>query len=170
MSERISFGMWGMDKMSSSSMTIGYKGATLLWNNLLWCNKDEMDGFANIDDFLGWIWDRGRCFSIKSAYESLSNDQSLVEDQRQRRHMTNDLSCSICGGAMEDTSHVLCTCFVAAANWSQSVKGDKLDEFLSIPIKDWVFLNLANSKYFSRDLNDWDILFGVVCWSLCNHQ
>ncbi|PPD84637.1 hypothetical protein GOBAR_DD18413 [Gossypium barbadense] len=45
MSERISFGMWGMDKMSSSSMTIGYKGATLLWNNLLWCNKDEMDRF-----------------------------------------------------------------------------------------------------------------------------
>ncbi|KAK8481820.1 hypothetical protein V6N11_032986 [Hibiscus sabdariffa] len=43
---------------------------------------------------------------------------------------------------------------------------DRLDEYLTIPIPDWVHINLQNPLYFSFSDPDWDILFGAFLWNL----
>ncbi|KAK8513200.1 hypothetical protein V6N12_037691 [Hibiscus sabdariffa] len=55
--------------------------------------------------------------------------------------------------------------------WSSLVKVDFLTQFLTMDIKEWVLLNLNDPVHVVNKPNDWELLFGSVCWDIwveCN--
>ncbi|KAK9041425.1 hypothetical protein V6N11_016527 [Hibiscus sabdariffa] len=90
----------------------------------------------------------------------------LTNGERQRRHLTEDPSCTICGAVNEDVSHVLRECFVARSLWSRLVKIERLEEFLRMKFCKWLILNVRQPDYFPVHGVDWDVLFGSLLWCL----
>ncbi|KAK9045582.1 hypothetical protein V6N11_051491 [Hibiscus sabdariffa] len=90
----------------------------------------------------------------------------LANGERQRRHLTEDPSCIICGAVNDDVSHVLRECFVARSLESRLVKTERLDDFLRMECRKWLILNLQQPNYFPVHGIDWDVLFGSLLWCL----
>ncbi|KAL4304437.1 hypothetical protein GQ457_10G025090 [Hibiscus cannabinus] len=90
----------------------------------------------------------------------------LTNSERNRRHLTDDPSCSICGEAFESISHVLRGCGAARSIWPCVIQRDKIAEFLSMNVQQWLLLNLQEPNYFPKVSADWDIMFGSLLWLL----
>ncbi|KAK8565247.1 hypothetical protein V6N12_058817 [Hibiscus sabdariffa] len=90
----------------------------------------------------------------------------LTNVERARRYMTSDSSCPICAFSVEDLHHVLCSCPVAFSIWRRCVRHDRLDEFMSLEIKDWIYTNLSNVGGFVLDVIGWDVFFSDYVESL----
>ncbi|KAK8691024.1 hypothetical protein V6N13_074545 [Hibiscus sabdariffa] len=48
-------------------------------------------------------------------------------------------------------------CPAAKVVWIALIMPEKLDNFLSIPFRDWIALNLSSSSAFAHDMSDWDL-------------
>ncbi|KAK9001678.1 hypothetical protein V6N11_083455 [Hibiscus sabdariffa] len=88
-------------------------------------------------DYVGWRGEEHRNFTVKSTYVICSNrlGNLLTNGERNRRHLTNDSSCSIYGAALEEVSHVLRGCVESRSLWPRLVKDDKLNKFLRMEVK-----------------------------------
>ncbi|KAK8544287.1 hypothetical protein V6N13_034649 [Hibiscus sabdariffa] len=83
---------------------------------------------------------------------------------RGRRHLTTDVYCTVCRVFPKDVDHVLRFCASTAAVWCSLIKSDKVHEFFSLSIREWIVLNLTKLDYFVPHETDWDILFGALVW------
>lgn len=95
-----------------------------------------------------------------------AKNRILTNSERRRRHMTGDPSCPLCDCVRENTSHVLRFCPTARALWTSLIKHIKTDEFLCMDINDWIFTNVQQPSYFPKASQDWEVVFGAVCWHL----
>ncbi|KAK8705692.1 hypothetical protein V6N13_049286 [Hibiscus sabdariffa] len=79
----------------------------------------------------------------------------LTNVERKRRHLAIDDLCTICHAGSEDVNHVLRECLLARAVWMKLVKPEWLDEFHSLPFRDWLVSNLkdSNSKRYLQELS-----------------
>ncbi|KAK8481769.1 hypothetical protein V6N11_076986 [Hibiscus sabdariffa] len=50
--------------------------------------------------------------------------------------------------------------------WLALIRSDRLNEFYSMPLREWLRTNLSKSTYFTKDGCDWDLLFGAIWWNL----
>lgn len=41
-----------------------------------------------------------------------------------------------------------------------------VSEFLSMEILEWINLNIQDTVYFPEGVENWEVLFGCVCWNL----
>ncbi|KAK5777569.1 hypothetical protein PVK06_045536 [Gossypium arboreum] len=79
--------------------------------------------------------------------------------------------CPFCLNIMEDANNVMRICSAVVVTWALVVITQNMNEFLSMEIKDWVFVNLRFPDYFANDAVDWDVLFEAICrnlWQRCN--
>ncbi|KAK8579594.1 hypothetical protein V6N12_069909 [Hibiscus sabdariffa] len=115
-------------------------------------------------------------FQIRLTYEGLPkvmtflwllcHSRILTNVERARWHMTNNSSCPVCAFPVEDLHHVLCFCHVAHSIWGCFIRQDHLDEFMSLEIKEWIYVNLSNVGGFVLDIADCDVLFGSLLLNL----
>ncbi|XP_039062992.1 uncharacterized protein LOC120207625 [Hibiscus syriacus] len=80
--------------------------------------------------------------------------------------MAADPSCTICGAAVESSSHIFRDCIEARSVWNIVVKPELIDDFLSIDLVNWIETNLRHPTYYPIDAENWEILFGLVIWNL----
>ncbi|KAE8686024.1 cytochrome P450 71A9-like [Hibiscus syriacus] len=90
----------------------------------------------------------------------------LTNEERARRHIANNASCSVCSATTESISHVLRDCVEACATLNEFIHPDRLKSFFSMDIADWVLFNLKHPNYFPTHANDWEQLFRTILWSL----
>ncbi|KAK8508723.1 hypothetical protein V6N12_034829 [Hibiscus sabdariffa] len=55
-------------------------------------------------------------------------------------------SCQVCGDAAEDVDHVFRQCPLAIQIWSDLIRGDRLDSFLTMPFLSWIVANLSKAS------------------------
>ncbi|KAE8669138.1 hypothetical protein F3Y22_tig00112254pilonHSYRG00076 [Hibiscus syriacus] len=118
-------------------------------------------------DMVGWNPREDRRFTVKSAYE-LREDQSDRNDNAVWNALANfrDSKCPLCTESVEDTNHLLRLCPSVFGVWSAVINQDRLQEFLHMEMKDWITMNLKNSREFTGQIQNWDILFGAIIWNI----
>ncbi|KAL4278310.1 hypothetical protein GQ457_03G020200 [Hibiscus cannabinus] len=57
-------------------------------------------------------------------------------------------------------------CPMAIGVWTSLIKPDFLSPFLTMNVKEWVYLNLTDAARMVNHPEDWDLLFGSICWNL----
>ncbi|KAL4386745.1 hypothetical protein GQ457_09G012620 [Hibiscus cannabinus] len=88
----------------------------------------------------------------------------MTNVERGRRQLTTDTYCPVCNSYPEDVDHVLRSCASTAAVWCSIIKSDKVNEFFSLSISEWIVINLTKPDYFVSHEAEWDILFGALVW------
>ncbi|KAL4383611.1 hypothetical protein GQ457_15G023690 [Hibiscus cannabinus] len=125
-------------------------GATVCDDGKLWQTIHSYRGLQRIKTFL-WLACLGRV---------------LTNSERVRRHLTDNANCSICGALVEDVNHVIRWCPQAIGAWSSVIKPSALSSFLSMDFKQWVHMNLSDAARMVSSPDNWDLLFGAICWNL----
>ncbi|MBA0682020.1 hypothetical protein Goari_023780 [Gossypium aridum] len=65
----------------------------------------------------------------------VAQNKVLTSKVRVRRHMATN-SCAVCSFEVESINHVLYFCFPALTVWSQLIKPEELQEFLSLSLNE----------------------------------
>ncbi|KAK8497179.1 hypothetical protein V6N12_066028 [Hibiscus sabdariffa] len=95
----------------------------------------------------------------------------MTNTERSRCHFTNVTHCPLCLHSLEDVEHLFHKFPHSALIWSAVIRTEKLDEFLSLPIHEWILRNLSDNFTFAIDCLNWDVLFGTILWNiLCNRN
>ncbi|KAE8680582.1 Calcium-dependent protein kinase 7 [Hibiscus syriacus] len=94
----------------------------------------------------------------------------MTNEERKRRHITGNNSCTVCFASVEDTNHLLRTCPSAVTIWSAVVKKEKLQDFLEMETSSWLSLNLGKAQEFVGAVEHWDIMFGAIVWNIWLHR
>ncbi|KAK8652260.1 hypothetical protein V6N13_061281 [Hibiscus sabdariffa] len=71
--------------------------------------------------------------------------------------------------SVEDMHHLLCSYPASTSVWNQLVCRDRLDDFLNMNLKEWLYDNLSSGKGVVNGFSDGDIQFGSVLWNLWLH-
>ncbi|KAK8519554.1 hypothetical protein V6N12_025589 [Hibiscus sabdariffa] len=66
----------------------------------------------------------------------------------------------------EDLDHILRRCPPTPSLWSSLVKTEGWTEFLSLPMKDWLFANIVSPIKFVSDTLYWLLLFPYILWNI----
>ncbi|KAE8722050.1 hypothetical protein F3Y22_tig00014444pilonHSYRG00149 [Hibiscus syriacus] len=90
--------------------------------------------------------------------------QLTSNTERTRRHLANDLSCVLCGGMVEDTSHIFRECKATRLAWKEVVKPLLFEDFMNEDIVNWIIRNLRQPNYYLLKEKNWDIFFGSMLW------
>ncbi|KAK8686241.1 hypothetical protein V6N13_125268 [Hibiscus sabdariffa] len=99
-------------------------------------------------DVLAWMGELDGCFSIRSAYNSCTNDTPASRDKVWRyRSYGSEVSA---GTTDVDTAGIT----------------SAMQDFCWMNIKDWVHWNLTRPEFITASHEDWDLLFGVVVWNI----
>ncbi|KAK8542408.1 hypothetical protein V6N12_015005 [Hibiscus sabdariffa] len=127
-----------------------------------------------VSDTVGWKLRQDMQFSVKSAYATRCgatagvNEKlwSVIHKFRGLQRVKVFLWC-----CAKDIDHLFRKCPISVLCWSAVVKADKLDEFLSMPVHEWVLRNLSDNSYFAFVGINWDVLFGSILWNIwCNRN
>ncbi|CAI0385416.1 unnamed protein product [Linum tenue] len=103
-----------------------------------------------------WRWEgpaRIRHFLWLAARERL-----LTNEERGRRHLTEDTACPLCRTDSESVLHVLRDCSFSRLIWLQQIPSSECQPFFGANLHDWLLHNLRSQ---SNSLE-----FGITCWSL----
>ncbi|KAL4277908.1 hypothetical protein GQ457_03G021160 [Hibiscus cannabinus] len=125
-------------------------GATVCDDGKLWQTIHNYKGLQRIKIFL-WLACLGRV---------------LTNSERVRRHLAENANCIVCGALVEDVNHVVRWCPQAIGAWSSVIKLSFLSRFLSMDFKEWVHMNLSDAARMVSNPDNWDLLFGAICWNL----
>ncbi|KAK8660893.1 hypothetical protein V6N13_051800 [Hibiscus sabdariffa] len=125
-------------------------GPTVSDDGKLWQLIHKYRGLQRIKIFL-WLACLGRV---------------LTNSERVRRHLADNASCTVCGSLFEDVNHVLRWCPQAIGVWSSLIKPSFLTQFLSMNFKEWLRMNLSDAARMVSNPENWDLLFGSICWNL----
>ncbi|KAE8675571.1 tir-nbs resistance protein [Hibiscus syriacus] len=101
---------------------------------------------------------------VKTFIWLLYHGLALTNEERSRRHLTDDTSCGVCGSSVESSSHIFRTCLVTKGTWEGLVRPYRLDEFLRMEFRDWLVRNLSRLDYFPIHGEGWVKLFGNTIW------
>ncbi|KAE8715943.1 hypothetical protein F3Y22_tig00110156pilonHSYRG00017 [Hibiscus syriacus] len=107
---------------------------------------------------------------IKFFLWLLANDQLLTNTERVRRHMATTSNYGICGQTGESSDHLFRQCYMAMAIWSTLVKTEKLEDFCTRDIRNWMQINIASPGFYAREENDWDLRFGSILWLIWKNR
>ncbi|KAL4355451.1 hypothetical protein GQ457_06G008470 [Hibiscus cannabinus] len=125
-------------------------GPTIPDDGKLWKTLNKYRGLQRIKIFL-WL---------------VCLERVMTNSERVRRHISDNAGCSLCGALIEDVNHLLRWCPQAIGIWTSLIKPDFLHQFLTMNIKEWVYLNLTDAAQMANHPEDWDLLFGSICWNL----
>lgn len=123
----------------------------------------ESAGTDTSDRLWSKIWklkapERVKSFLWLAAHERLPTNTHCVKC----KVIASDM-CSRCGEEAESTLHALRDCFYAKAIWAQLVPQGVLSHFMSIPLRDWIVLNLSYNHH-SSNKPSWPLIFSVASW------
>ncbi|KAK8665915.1 hypothetical protein V6N13_006072 [Hibiscus sabdariffa] len=90
----------------------------------------------------------------------------MTNQERVRRHFSDDASCHLCGDQLEDIDPVLRRCPNAFIVWRELVQPSLFAEFMNMGTKQWIRMNLNKGARFGHGNSNWDLLFGGTCWYL----
>ncbi|MBA0756517.1 hypothetical protein Gogos_020404, partial [Gossypium gossypioides] len=78
----------------------------------------------------------------------LALKQRLITNaERARRGAGTDSACEVCGHGSEDVLYMLKDCPAARNIWSKLILADKLSNFYSISLYEWMIENLLNQNW-----------------------
>lgn len=94
------------------------------------------------------------------------HDRLLTNHQRAERHLAHDDSCHCCPGVVESSLHVIRDCSNARAVWDDFVPETLKGAFFSLPLLEWLHLNLYVNQNLTLKNVCWPSLFALICWKL----
>ncbi|KAK8565533.1 hypothetical protein V6N12_059091 [Hibiscus sabdariffa] len=78
-----------------------------------------------------------------------------------------DGRCPVCNNGNENISHLFRECPSTIMVWAAVIKSDKLNEFYSMSVMEWMRINLSQPSHFMKEGLDWDLLFAAILWNIC---
>ncbi|CAN1181076.1 Putative ribonuclease H protein At1g65750 [Linum perenne] len=143
--------VWGLEGNGGYSVKSGY----LLINELNTNVQEDNSLWKCI-----WKWPGPN--KIRHFMWLVSHNRILTNQERKRRHMTDDDSCVRCGAGVESIDHCLRLCHVALQVWQQLVPASKRNSFFSGELNVWWANNV-------RDKN-WVDDFAISCWLIWKNR
>ena len=122
------------------------------WNSLDW---HEPKNYWNE------LWRLPMAQRVKTFGWLLLKGRLLTNSERYRRKMTDDPTCQLCNGNIEDIDHVFKLCPLAVSTWEKILPADMKSAFLSSDIISWLQQSLLTALPSS-----WKVGFLVTCWKL----
>ncbi|KAK8570659.1 hypothetical protein V6N13_103063 [Hibiscus sabdariffa] len=132
-------------------MRAGYDYSIL---DLVWKIIQKFPGIPHVKSFL-WI---------------LCKRKLMMNVERSNRHFTVCSRCAVCGFVSEDIEHIFKFCPPARQVWSELIVPEKLHDFLSLGISEWIRANLGGACSFVRNVENWNLVFGYTLWNLWLHR
>lgn len=115
----------------------------------------------------GWsiIWRIKVPSRIQAFTWLVRHERILGNDERKRRHLTQDNLCPVCHQGAETTEHIVRSCEHAKRIWNSLSRngGDRRWETLNF--RDWIDANL-NGKWFGQGECNWPATFMISVWWL----
>ncbi|CAN1776729.1 Putative ribonuclease H protein At1g65750 [Linum perenne] len=103
-----------------------------------------------------WSWEGPA--KVKQFMWLVTHRKLMTNEERRRRHISNDASCPDCKGGTEDIDHVLRSCRFAQGVWSSMLPGVIGGTNATVDFSGWWLQGIGDSK--TR------LPFGVIAWLL----
>ncbi|KAK8600005.1 hypothetical protein V6N12_049867 [Hibiscus sabdariffa] len=94
-----------------------------------------------IADFKGLPW-------VRMLLWLVCHERVLTNVERERRRLTHNLSCIVCGNGKDDLDHILRFCPTTFCLWNQLIRPDAWNVYFTLPIKAWLLENLTTPFKF----------------------
>ncbi|CAL2248919.1 unnamed protein product [Prunus armeniaca] len=118
-----------------------------IWSSACWKGLWSMSIMPKLKVFL-WLLFQGRI---------------LTNEQRVRRHLAVESSCSVCGWHFENIIHTLRDCGRAKEVWLTVLPPSNFHDFFLSDYPSWLQSNLfSKAKWEGR--SPWNIMFVFTCW------
>lgn len=108
------------------------------------------------------VWKLPMAQRIRTFTWLLLKGKLLSNDQRVRRGMSSDPSCSLCQHRKEDLDHIFKSCSFASKVWRKILPSDMCADFFRLDIQSWLSLIIQSP---SIDIS-WKMGVCVTCWKL----
>ena len=114
------------------------------------------------DSPLKFSWDINIPPKLQIFFGSVFQGKILSNEQRAKRQLTVDLSCSLCGWPIEPVLHILCDCEKAKSVWSLFLSNNLSLEFFQLDFQPWLRVNLLTKSHWQFGIS-WNISFAFTC-------
>ncbi|CAN1757952.1 Putative ribonuclease H protein At1g65750 [Linum perenne] len=120
---------------------------------------DLISDADNLIPMVDWkaIWNWKGPQRIRQFLWLAMHKKLLTNQERRRRHLTDNAGCTRCGGGEESVLHVLRDCPFASEVWNGLNLSNIDANWWLLELNDWL-LNLIN--------NERNLLLGITCWHL----
>ncbi|CAN1164676.1 Putative ribonuclease H protein At1g65750 [Linum perenne] len=137
--------VWSLEPDGKYTVTSGY----LLAKDLI--HGDERQIWKSV-----WNWEGSQ--RVRNFLWLAVSGKLLTNEERCRRHISNNSECGICAGVAENCEHILRNCPAAKQVWEKVLGIGSRDPFFTMQWEDWWASNLSDSQRRSE--------FGYTCWIL----
>lgn len=119
------------------------------------------------DVWRGWrlIWRLCVQQRVEDCLWVLSHDHLLTTFGRWQRGLSSTAKCEGCDKLAEDILHVVRDCKFAREVWFPFFPQNRLIDFFSLNLRDWVLRNLSLNSEPGEDL-DWPRKMSLIVWAL----
>ncbi|CAL1360456.1 unnamed protein product [Linum trigynum] len=108
--------------------------------------------------------ERIRCFIWLLAQGRIS-----LNEQKRKRHLTQDESCYRCPSQAKSRLHIFRDCPPTAYLWNRLTRTDSQYEFFSCQWDVWLKRNIMNEEASVADL-PWQVFFSVALWCIWKNK
>lgn len=102
---------------------------------------------------------------IKLFMWKVSNNGLMVNTERKRRGLTEDVTCANCGGGEESMDHVLRQCPIAAECWELAAPPTEFRTMNHLPMMLWMKAASSMTRVGGGGLG-WNIAFPYILWHI----
>lgn len=127
--------------------------------------QDLDEEVAAINPLFEKVWSWKGSNRYRAMLWKLAHGRLLTNEERFKRHMTNDNLCPRCQGGPETLLHMLRDCDEVQSFWQSVVHLDHLSRFFSLGTCSWLDWNMTE-KSVGRIQLDWQLFFGVAVYEL----
>ncbi|CAN1177925.1 Putative ribonuclease H protein At1g65750 [Linum perenne] len=111
---------------------------------------------VHLDKFWSRLWKWKGPNKIKHFLWLASHKRLLTNEERGRRHITNQVNCSRCAGIVESFEHVIFECNFASQVWRQALPEAVVARSEMGSFDEWWRNMLLDSEYGTK--------FGIIAW------
>ncbi|CAA7053633.1 unnamed protein product [Microthlaspi erraticum] len=92
----------------------------------------------------------------------LGNHGIMTNQERFRWHISDTKICQVCKAGIESSLYILRDCPAMSGIWERIVPREKRQAFFTMPLLEWLFVNLSDSSQMESGI--WSTLFSVSVW------
>ncbi|KAL4323510.1 hypothetical protein GQ457_11G022220 [Hibiscus cannabinus] len=124
------------------------------------------DGSSSSNGLWNVSWRLNVLQRVRVFFWLLLHNKLLTNVERNCCHLTDVATCLVCGLGDETVDHVLRGCGCARRIWTNLVRNDRLQPFLSMPFTEWITVNIQDTGKMVSLEPVRPRLFSITCWVL----